>query len=966
MLVSNNRRIKFLTSLFLKRTLTFATLILLASSLIIVVSDNLVQGADIVPYKGEVFPTWTYVSVSPPVEGVGQTALIVFWSNMWPPTAVGQYGDRWTFTVNVVRPDGTNETLGPFESDPVGTGYTYYTPDQTGEYLLQAIMEEHVIDGGASRGLISPGGIGYWPGGSPYVLSYGPSGPVYLDPVGDVFLGSISEPQNMTVVEDQIPYYQETPLPNDYWTRPVYDTNRNWGMTIMGEWLNAAELNQFGNGGRYNPFTTGPTSSHILWTYPYWNGGIAGGVAGLGVGGTAVSYYSGQSYESFGAQPFMILNGRAYVTIQTNPRQGFYELDLTTGEQVYYSNSSGPVSGAGGGFGSTGSRPYGIPAFGQILDMETPNQHGAISYYWVTSTPTGAWDMYDDFSNQYICSISDIPSWIAGGGGFFAPATATSSYGNDGSILRYQIANLGTPANPKLYLQCWNTTQAIMASVYQADLGYIPIIGETPHVTGTPSGSNSYWMWRPGFNVTYNGTLGYSMNVSIPNNLIYQKPGMFGSSPTIQTVIPEDQIVGLYPGSNNGTASIPGQVWALSLKPGEEGKLLYQYNFTAPAGLGDAAAQSQLFTPHDTEYPGGGMFGGNGLDVNASIFWYQNSVYRKWYVYSLTNGNMLWESPPGPQFEFNGMGSVVVYDNMFIDTGGWGGVVAAYDAQTGTPLWNWTAPIVGQGETSYQYTITELGVVSGNGLLYLYSGEHSVNNPIRRDGMIWCLNMTTGDLVWKLTCWPSGSPILGDQKLLVLDNHDNQIYCYGKGPSKTTVETPLGGIFQGESCVIQGQVLDMSPGTAQSEIALRFTGGVPVVSDESEEAWMEYVYRQRPMPTNATGVEVALTLIDPNTNIVNLPSVTSDANGHFSVAYNADSVPGLYTVIANFVGTNSNYPSMAESSFVVIPESTAAPTAPAQANYVTTTDLMTYMAIGVVAIIIAIAIVGALVLRKRP
>jgi hypothetical protein len=116
--------------------------------------------------------------------------------------------------------------------------------------------------------------------------------------------------------------------------------------------------------------------------------------------------------------------------------------------------------------------------------------------------------------------------------------------------------------------------------------------------------------------------------------------------------------------------------------------------------------------------------------------------------------------------------------------------------------------------------------------------------------MIWCLNMTTGKLVWKLTCWPSGAPILGDQKLLVLDNHDNQIYCYGKGPSKTTVETPLGGIFQGESCVIQGQVLDMSPGTAQSEIALRFTGGVPIVSDDSQEAWMEYVYRQRPMPTN--------------------------------------------------------------------------------------------------------------------
>jgi hypothetical protein len=72
-----------------------------------------------------------------------------------------------------------------------------------------------------------------------------------------------------------------------------------------------------------------------------------------------------------------------------------------------------------------------------------------------------------------------------------------------------------------------------MASVYQADLGYIPVIGETPHVTGTPSGRTATGC-GPGFNVTYNGTLGYSMNVSIPNNLIYQSPGMFGSSPTIQ------------------------------------------------------------------------------------------------------------------------------------------------------------------------------------------------------------------------------------------------------------------------------------------------------------------------------------------------------------------------------------------------------------------------------------------------
>ena len=45
----------------------------------------------------------------------------------------------------------------------------------------------------------------------------------------------------------------------------------------MGQYLGASELAAFGNSGRYNPYTTGPASSHVLWTRPFFNGGIAGG-----------------------------------------------------------------------------------------------------------------------------------------------------------------------------------------------------------------------------------------------------------------------------------------------------------------------------------------------------------------------------------------------------------------------------------------------------------------------------------------------------------------------------------------------------------------------------------------------------------------------------------------------------------------------------------------------------------------
>ena len=40
----------------------------------------------------------------------------------YPPTANGNYGDRWTnCTVLVTLPDKTTTTLGPYTSDPVGT-----------------------------------------------------------------------------------------------------------------------------------------------------------------------------------------------------------------------------------------------------------------------------------------------------------------------------------------------------------------------------------------------------------------------------------------------------------------------------------------------------------------------------------------------------------------------------------------------------------------------------------------------------------------------------------------------------------------------------------------------------------------------------------------------------------------------------------------------------------------------------
>ena len=75
--------------------------------------------------------TYAFVTATPSPAGVGQQVLIVFWLNMYPPTAGGTTGDRWQgIKIDVTKPNGDVDHLGPFVSDPVGSAYTSYTPTE--------------------------------------------------------------------------------------------------------------------------------------------------------------------------------------------------------------------------------------------------------------------------------------------------------------------------------------------------------------------------------------------------------------------------------------------------------------------------------------------------------------------------------------------------------------------------------------------------------------------------------------------------------------------------------------------------------------------------------------------------------------------------------------------------------------------------------------------------------------------
>lgn len=215
-----------------------------------------------------------------------------------------------------------------------------------------------------------------------------------------------------------------------------------------------------------------------------------------------------------------------------------------------------------------------------------------------------------------------------------------------------------------------------------------------------------------------------------------------------------------------------------------------------------------------------------------------------------------------------------------------------------------------------------------------------------------------------------GNQINGDTSaitsgyLAFVNAYDEQIYVFGQGPTKLSVTAPQTSIELGKSLVIDGRVTDISAGTTQNEQAARFPNGVPVVSEASMKDWMQYVYMQKPKPTNLTGVLVTLSVFDSNGNYRQIGTTTSDSSGNFGYTWTPD-IPGKYTVIASFAGSQSYYGSSDTTYFAV---DSAAPTASPYPAAAQPPIEMYVLGLGI-AVIAAIAIVGALMLlalKKRP
>jgi len=342
-------------------------------------------------------PTYAFLAIAPDRVGVSQSVYLIMWIDKPPPTAAGSAGDRWTgYKVEITKPDGTKQTLGPYTSDATSSTFTSYTPQMTGTYKFVFKFP------GQKASLYNP--INGQPGSASAA-------------VNDTYMASEATAY-LTVQEDKVVSPPEYPLPSSYWTRPIEGQNTAWA-SMASNYLNPFGAAYSYGSERLQPFGDAPDSAHVMWTKPISFGGVVGGTTAI----TGATFYSGLSYETKYNNP-LIIYGRLYYTLplSNNGAGGGYTcVDLRTGETIWTQNMS-----------------Y-TPSFGQVYDYESMNQHGVIAngYLWATSGTT--WVAFDALTGNYLFNLTNVPS-------------GTNVYGPNGEICRY-VLNL---AGRLLYL--WNNT----------------------------------------------------------------------------------------------------------------------------------------------------------------------------------------------------------------------------------------------------------------------------------------------------------------------------------------------------------------------------------------------------------------------------------------------------------------------------------------------------------------------------
>jgi outer membrane protein assembly factor BamB len=754
---------------------------------------------------------------------------------------------------------------------------------------------------------------------------------VYM-PSNVTYKASDSPKLTLVVGEEPLQYYPDLPLPTQYWTRPIDPQLRSWH-SIAGSWTEDP----------YNLFAVGnddaPETAHILWTTPLTSAGLVGGDVAIDVSLNKgpVGYDTGDAYEGKWIQRF-IVGGKLYYQkyATSDPYKELVCVDLHTGEQLWSKVLLNNLT----------------VSFAQLMYWQTYDFMGVYDYLWctgnsaslamvgfnmtalnLTSTTLGTvWCAFDPFTGDFVWAL-------------YGTLSGTRVMGQRGEILLYNL-NMGTlPAQTTGWMTLWNGSNipGLYSSRVYNSMGW-----------GQWKAMGRFINATEDIRVTFNGTAyvpyflpvsnqsGYIWNVTIPK-------GLTGS---VRRIFAQDRIIGA---SINTTAV---RVWGLNINEskGTLGQLLFDNTWNAPAEW--AAGNQSIEWMCSSNLPG---------EKVATLF---SKETCENYGFSLETGAYMW-GPSERQMYLDSLDDTktgakcIAYGNLY--SASISGIVYCFNVTTGKLTWKYEAedPYT---EFLWSNNWWARPVAIADGKIYVGEMEHSVNQPQPRGAPFYCLNATTGELIWRIngafrqTRW-GGRGIMGDSIIATMDTYDQRVYAIGRGPSATTVSIQNDVITHGGSMLVKGMVTDISPGTKSAGLAMQFPNGVPAVADENQSDWMLYVYKQFPRPTTAVGVEVVLSVLDPNNNCYEVGRATSDANGFYSCAFTPE-VPGKYTIYANFAGSKAYWGSSAETAINVeeAPAATPAPTptpAPMTDTYV--------MGFGI-AMVIAIVVIGLviiLLLRKR-
>jgi hypothetical protein len=778
----------------------------------------------------------------------------------------------------MIHPDGKNQTFGPYISDTTGgVGGIEFTPTVAGNYTVQAFYKGQTI------GTTS--------------LKY------------DI-LPTLSEAVTFIVQEDPIPGTPQTPLPQEYWSRPIYSTNFQWSQ-LGGNWWGLGKPSFTDTGGydatgnNFNPYSQAPNSGHIMWVKPTAFGGQVGGP----ISGDQESQYTSTSilYRQF--EP-IILNGIIYYKLYPNVptsvtsaggTPGWDAVDLRTGELLWHKDTNDTL------------------AFGWDMQFHTIQEYGTQAFL-VAIGPQNTWKLYDPLTGYYIATITGVQSTTASG-------LVEAQKGNtQGAVYNHYIN--GT--YPNLSLTMWNSTRCLSGT------------------TASPS------TIRPSGNIPY--SRGIQWSVPIPSNITVGGVTTNITNPTNSATLLTNPQLGISARTND----------VIVLRSAGESIATFarQFGSGSTIELGMSATNgSLLWGPVNRTYTvhneisilaaGDGYYVAHDKDTNTA------------YVYNINTGVQV----GGPiQLEGNALstlsrGGAIAYGKCYIWD--YGGYVNAIELSNASVAWTFVPRSAGYDTPYGIYPIWHFGSHSiADGKLFLSEGR-MYDPPLFINAHKLAINTTDGSLVWDILGTYAREPsAIADGYLVGWNSYDAQIYTFGKGPSQTTLNVAANAVPWNTGVLLTGTVFDLSAGTRDADRSARFPQGVAAVSDACQSEWMEYVYMQQSRPANVTGVLVEFWVMDSNNNYRMIGETVSDEAGFYSYRWVPD-ISGKYTVYAVFGGSESYWPSQAVAAFAVDEaiEPTVVPVTPGPG----VAD--TYFLPAVAAIIVVIVIIGALLmlmLRKRP